>query len=124
MKYIVKTNNPFLADIPRYAGIETEDAREAADYVLENAGSEIEKEYDEMLDDCYGEIEIAGCTYAASIALYRVDEVAYNCGKNDYIDSCASDIAYDLERMNDGEEEEYYGYTVTASEEDEEEKAM
>jgi len=40
--------------------------------------------YDEMLDDIYGEIEICGITYSASVALYRVDEIAYRVGMNDY----------------------------------------
>ena len=117
MKYIVKTNNQFLADLPKCAGIETDNAREAADYILENAGQEFEDEYDEMLNECYGSINIAGIEYDTSLALYRVDNVAYRCGMNDYQDSRASDIEYDIERMGDEEEAEYYGYTVTAKEE-------
>lgn len=122
MKYIVKTNNQYLADLPKYAGIETENAREAADYILENAGKEFEDEYDEMLDECYGSINICGIDYDASMVMYRVDKIAYECGMNDYMDSRASDMAYEIERMDGGEEEEYYGYTITAEEEEEEEE--
>ena len=121
MKYVVKTNNQFLADLPRYAGITTEDAREAADYILENSQSELEEEYDEMLDECYGDINIFGIEYSTSVALYRVDKVAYDCGMNDYQDGRAEDMKYEIERMDDGEEETYYDYTITAVEEEEEE---
>lgn len=122
MKYTVKTNNMFLADLEKYAGITTDDANEVAQYIIENSSSDLKKEYDEMLDECYGEIEIAGYSYYASIALYRVDEIAYRCGENDYESSREEDIAYDIARMDDGEEETYYGYTVYAVEEDEEEE--
>ena len=44
-------------------------------------------EYDDFLDECYGECEIAGGTYRASYALKLVDETAYNTGKSDYDDS-------------------------------------
>lgn len=46
-----------------------------------------EEKYDEMLDDCYGEVTIAGMTFATSTALYKMDEIAYRCGMNDYADS-------------------------------------
>ena len=121
MKYNVKTNNIFLQDIAKYAGTETDDAREAADYILENAGKDFEDEYDDKLDECYGEIEICGYSYSASLALYRTDETAYRCGMNDYQDSRAEDIKAELESMEDGDELEFYGYTVTAHEDDEDE---
>lgn len=44
----------------------------------------IKQYYDEMLDEIYGEIEICGIEYSASVALYRVDEIAYRVGMNDY----------------------------------------
>lgn len=57
-----------------------------------------EDEYDEWLDEIYGgTVEICGLSYSPSIALYRVDPVAYRCGFNDYIDGLASDIEYELE---------------------------
>jgi len=33
--------------------------------------------YDDMLDEMFGTVEICGIEYSASIALYRVDEIAY-----------------------------------------------
>jgi hypothetical protein len=47
--------------------------------------------FDEMLNDCYPEIEICGLKYSPSLALKRVDETAYCCSANDYIDSLISD---------------------------------
>lgn len=46
-----------------------------------------EESYDEMLDDCYGEIEICGMSYMASDALKSVDPIAYRCGFHDYANS-------------------------------------
>ena len=43
-----------------------------------------EEEYDDMLDDCYGEIEVCGLTYWASSLLKRIDPIAYRCGLSDY----------------------------------------
>ena len=72
------------------------DAAQAAEYIAELMDEEA---YDDMLDDAYGEINICGTYYSASVALYRIDEVAYNCGFSEYKDSQADDIRYQLERM-------------------------
>lgn len=40
--------------------------------------------YNEMLDDVYLYIEICGHKYAASVALKRVDPIAYDVGFNDF----------------------------------------
>ena len=53
--------------------------------------SELVEMYEDMLDDCYDVIKICGLEYSPSIALYRVDEVAYNCGLDDYISFLISD---------------------------------
>lgn len=41
-------------------------------------------EYDQMLDEVYGDVEICGYTYSSSRALKLLDEIAYDCGKSDY----------------------------------------
>ena len=92
-------------------------AQEVAQEIIDSMD---DKYYDEMLDECYGEIDICGIKYSASVALYRVDGIAYNCSRNDYYDSLYSDIVYDLERMDDGEENDFYGFTVEAQEDEEE----
>lgn len=40
--------------------------------------------YDEILDEVNDEIRIGELTYSPSYVLKNVDEIAYNCGKNDY----------------------------------------
>ena len=100
-------------------GKEFEDAREAAEYITDDMSNDV---YDDMLDECYGEIEICGFSYLASLALYRIDEIAYHCGRNDYYDSLASDIAYELERMSDGDTETFYDVDVECVDEEEEEE--
>jgi hypothetical protein len=45
---------------------------------------ELKEQYDEMLDDVYAPINICGVVYSPSVALFRVDEIAYRCGMNDY----------------------------------------
>lgn len=80
--------------------------------------------WDDLLDDVYGEVKICGYEYCASRVLSLVDEVAYRCGKNDWLDGEYREIVYSLERMVDGDEEEYFGITVRYEEvyDDEEEE--
>lgn len=49
-------------------------------------------EYDDMLDDTYGEIDICGMKYQSSRALKELDPTAYRCGMNDYNDSELNDL--------------------------------
>jgi len=52
-----------------------------------------ESEFDESLDEGYGDIEICGYSYSASLALYRTDLPAYREGYNNFVDD------YDLEQI-------------------------
>jgi hypothetical protein len=45
---------------------------------------ELEQAYDEMLNDVYGTVIIAGYEYDTSQALKEVDPIAYSVGINDY----------------------------------------
>ena len=47
--------------------------------------------YDDMLDSCYPDVEIGDLKYAHSVALYRIDPIAYQVGLNDYESSLRSD---------------------------------
>ena len=47
--------------------------------------------YDAMLDDCYPEVKVGGLMYAQSVALYRLDPIAYQVGMNDYESSLRTD---------------------------------
>lgn len=46
-----------------------------------------EELYANMLDDCYGEVKIAGHSFSTSRALKELDPTAFRCGEVDYIDS-------------------------------------
>lgn len=48
---------------------------------------ELETQFDDMLDDCFGDVTIGGHEYAHSNALKRVDPIAYREGFLNYIDS-------------------------------------
>ena len=63
-------------------------------------------EYDEMLDEIYGDVEICGMNYSSSQALKLLDPIAYRCGKGDYesnydLDNCEeySDLKDELEEL-------------------------
>ena len=47
--------------------------------------------YDDMLDDCHCDLLICGMVYTTSVALKRVDPIAYRCGFNDYTASLEED---------------------------------
>lgn len=101
--------------------VECNSAESAAQEVIEN----VEDYYwDDCLDEVWGEVEVCGYTYCASRVLELVDEVAYRCGKNDWLDGKYQDIVYSLERMVGGDEEDYFGITVRYEEvsDDEEEE--
>jgi hypothetical protein len=46
---------------------------------------DLESRYDEMLDECYGEVSIAGHEYLTSRALRDVDPIAYRVGYADFV---------------------------------------
>lgn len=63
-------------------------------------------EYDKMLDEIYGDVEICGMTYSSSRALKELDSIAYNCGKGNYeagydLDNCEEyvDLRDELEEL-------------------------
>jgi len=45
-----------------------------------------EGQYRDMLDGCYGVLNVCGYKYGASSVLARMDPTAYRCGLNDYVD--------------------------------------
>jgi len=47
--------------------------------------------YDEMLDEIYGDVNIAGHQYSTSRALSEVDPIAYRVGFSDYLDMLEED---------------------------------
>ena len=75
-----------------------------------------EEIYNDMLDDCYGYVEIAGIEYATSTAWGQIDPVAYDCGKLDCFDNYYYDIVDELEKLDNGESIELYDHTITKHE--------
>ena len=43
-----------------------------------------DSEYEDYLDELYGEVEVCGCNYSAGRTLREVDPTAFRCGKSDY----------------------------------------
>lgn len=73
--------------------------------------------YDEWLDEIYGDVEIAGFTYCTSEALREVDPIAYKVGISDYVSSMYDDYMYELKT---GNIVEINGIIYEISEDDEE----
>lgn len=51
----------------------------------------LEEWFEDMLDDCYQEVVIAGLSYSASVAFKRIDPIAYRVAMNDYESSLRTD---------------------------------
>jgi len=47
--------------------------------------------FEEMLNDCYGTVSVAGMEYGTARALKEIDPVAYRCWLLDYIDGAEVD---------------------------------
>jgi hypothetical protein len=45
---------------------------------------EAHERYDDMLDDCFGDVKILNMLYYTSRALKDVDPIAYRCGFSEY----------------------------------------
>ena len=43
--------------------------------------------YEDMLDECFEDVQIAGMSYTTSNALKNVDPIAYRVGMSDWLDS-------------------------------------
>lgn len=58
--------------------------------ITEDAALEM---YDDLLD-CDGPVQIGTLSYNASYVLRKVDQIAYDCGFQDYLDALAQDGIY------------------------------
>lgn len=52
---------------------------------------EATERYDEMIDECNGDVDIFGMKYCASRVLKEIDPIAYNCGFSDYVSQLESE---------------------------------
>jgi hypothetical protein len=57
--------------------------------------------YNQMLDGCFGEVQVAGSSYYTSRLLKEVDPIAYRCGFADFLDS--EDLTTDEDMADDDE---------------------
>ena len=44
-----------------------------------------EEQYENFIDDIYGEVDVAGYRYDTSYVLKELDDIAYRCGLLDYV---------------------------------------
>lgn len=56
--------------------------------------------YDEYLDEL-GDVKIGSLTYAASRTLKQIDEIAYNCGYNDWVDGEITELEEKIDELMD-----------------------
>ena len=67
-----------------------------------------EEEYDNFLDEVYGDVDIAGYTYRTSQILKEVDSIAYRCGFLEYQDEIDIYICPVCEAEYENEDEALY----------------
>lgn len=72
---------------------------------------DIEEQYEEMLNDCYPEVDICGHKYAPGHALKMIDEVAFNVGCSEWSDDEFVEVSF--EDMTEAEREHYGAYNST-----------
>ena len=77
---------------------EVKEAYSVYDILAEELDEEI---YDEWLDETCGPVRIGSLEYSPSIALERVDPIAYRCGYSDFLNFLAEDAEYELERYGE-----------------------
>lgn len=58
---------------------------------------ELEERYDDMLNEVYGDIELAGLTYSTARTLKLVDPIAYRTGFLDWIDGETGETLEEIE---------------------------
>lgn len=90
---------------------EVKEAYSVYDLLAEELDEEI---YDEWLDEICEPVRIGSLEYSPSIALERVDPIAYRCGYSDFLDFLAGDVEYELEQYG---ETTVYGLEIELVEE-------
>lgn len=58
---------------------------------------ELQERYDNMLDEVYGTLTVAGMEYETSLILAELDPIAYRCGFNDWLDSELGETIEEIE---------------------------
>lgn len=107
--YEVQKDYVFEVVFSSWEAVTVNNAEEAADAIAECLADRCEDEYDEMLDECYDVVTIGNLTYSPSEVLKKVDPIAYRCSMVDWTDGERSDALYTIERMDEGDEEQFIG---------------
>jgi cell division protein FtsB len=74
---------------------EIDELKQQIDDIENNEDSAV-SEYDEMIDE-QGVVEVGYITFSPSRVLKELDEIAYNCGYNDYFDERLSELSDEIE---------------------------
>jgi len=63
------------------------------DHIIQDRCESIDEEelFDEMLDECYPEIELGCCSWTPSHVMSELDPIAYRIGVQEHIDSLVED---------------------------------
>ena len=54
-------------------------------------------DYEDILNDCYGDVEVCGSLYGSGSVLREMDPTAFDIGKDEEIDSVLEDFKSDVE---------------------------
>lgn len=83
---------------------------EEYDNIYETSSSDdiTERDFDDYLDDTYGDVNIVGYSYSTSYAFREVDPTAYDEEYNNYVDanSDEEDVVYEWDNENYSDIEE------------------
>lgn len=55
--------------------------------IKEMSDDDLKEQYDELLDEIYGEVKLGNLTFSPSRIIRELDPIAYRTGLNDYYDS-------------------------------------
>ena len=102
--------------------VECDDVESAVQEIIDNVPDAC---WDDYLDDVCEEIDVFGYKYYASHILAMIDWETYVDEKGDWLDGERGEIEREINRMEDGDREEYWGITVCCEEAlDEEEEEI
>jgi len=85
-------------------------------------------EFDDYLNECYGEIDICGYSYRAATALYEVNQDDYYYAFDEYkqrrLEDDRDECVREVRRMEPGDELDFNGHTITCADEEETEEPI
>lgn len=88
--------------------VEFETMEEICKFVRENITTD---DFNDMLDEKYGEIDICGYEFSASYVFACADNYLYDREFNDFVNEIVNEIVDRLEDVYDDDTFEMYGFT-------------